>query len=146
MSGYIQCSVLWHLLHTGAATGPTLARVIGRPRDAVNRAVRRMRANGLVIKRTDSPRLLELTLRGIDAARAVDVTETEQADEEPIAVAQDVPPPEPAAAQQACEPAYVVQPARINLMTAATYRPDPGPALRTGALDYKRVATVGQRC
>lgn len=39
-----------------------------------------------------------------------------------------------------------VMPAHYDLMGAATYQPDPGPALRPGALDYKRVATIGLRC
>lgn len=146
MSGYIQCSILWHLLHTGAAGGATLARAIGRPRETVNRAIRRMRANGLVDNRPNNTRLLELTIKGIDAARAVDASETEQACEDPAAAVPETQPPEPAAAQQAAVPAELVQPARTNLMTATTYRPDTGPALRPGALDYKRVATLGLRC
>jgi hypothetical protein len=146
MSGYIQCSILWHLLHTGATASATLARVVGRPRESVNRALRRMRDDRLVTKRPGTSRVFELTVKGIDAARAVDVTETEQAHVEPTAMSGLVQPTEPAAAQQLNQSAEVVQPARINLMTAATYRPDPGPALRAGALDYKRLATVGLRC
>lgn len=146
MTGYIAPTILWHLLHTGSANAATLARVIGRPRDTVNRAVRRLLAHGLVTKRPDTTRLLELTVKGIDAARAVDVTETEQADELATAPAAQVQPTEPAAVEQAPEPAPMVQPPRTNLMTATTYRPDPGPGLRPGALDYKRVATVGLRC
>ncbi len=42
--------------------------------------------------------------------------------------------------------AAAVPPARYNLMTATSYQSDPGPALRPGALDYKRVPTVGLRC
>jgi hypothetical protein len=146
MAGYIAPTILWHLLHTGAANAATLARVIGRPRETVNRAVRRLLAYGLVAKRPNTPRLLELTVKGIDAARAVDVSEIEQANEPATAPAAAVQPTEPAAVEQAAEPALIVQPPRTNLMTATTYRPDPGPALRPGALDYKRVATVGLRC
>jgi hypothetical protein len=146
MAGYIAPTILWHLLHTGAANAATLARVIGRPRETVNRAVRRMRANGLVIKRPNIPRLLELTVKGIDAARSVDVSETEQTDELEAAPMAEVQPTEPVAEEQAPYPAPMVQPPRTNLMTAPTYRPDPGPGLRPGALDYKRVATVGLRC
>lgn len=50
--------------------------------------------------------------------------------------------PEP----EAPDTAPTVMPARYNLMSATAYRPDAGPALRPGALDYKRVATVGLRC
>lgn len=49
----------------------------------------------------------------------------------------------------ACDPALAssLVPARQNdVMHSPVYVPDAGPALRAGALDYKRVASVGDRC
>lgn len=40
----------------------------------------------------------------------------------------------------------VVPPPQMDLMHAPTYVPPAGPALRAGALDYKRCASFGTRC
>ncbi len=129
MTGYIPPSILWHLLHVGPASAATLARVIGRPRAAINRALRGMRTNGQVAERPNSLNLLELTIKGIDAARATDVSEVEQEVESP-----------------GTEPPSVVQAPRFDRIRAPTFVPDAGQPPRPGALDYKRVATVGLRC
>ncbi|MES2948659.1 MAG: hypothetical protein V4858_08965 [Pseudomonadota bacterium] len=47
---------------------------------------------------------------------------------------------------QAPDAEPTVAAARYDLMRATAYRTDPGPALRPGALDFKRVATFGLRC
>nr|WP_295782155.1 helix-turn-helix domain-containing protein [Rhodoferax sp.] len=127
--GYIPPSILWHLLHTGPATAATLARVIGRPRESINKALRRMRVSGHVTGRPNTSSVLELTVKGIDAARATDSSLVE-----------------PPVADQAAEPAAVVRAPCFDRMRAPAHVPDPGQALRPGALDYKRVATVGLRC
>ena len=79
MSGYMRPSILWHLLGTGGASVATLARLLGRPVANVRRVVRPMLAAGQLSNSQRSPGLLELTVRGIDAARAVDVSQVERA-------------------------------------------------------------------
>lgn len=128
MPGYIPQTILWHLLHTGPARAATLGRVMGLRRDPVGRVLRRMRACGQVAERPNCPGVWELTVKGIGAARAVDVSEIEQA------------------VAPAPEPAAVVQAPCFDRIRAPAYVPDAGPAMRPGALDYKRVATVGLRC
>jgi hypothetical protein len=127
--GYISPSILWHLLHTGPASAATLARVIGRPRESINSVLRRMRASGHVTGRPNAANLLELTVKGIDAARATDVSLVE-----------------PPVVEQAPEPVAVVPSPCFDRMRAPAHVPEPSPALRPGALDYKRVATLGLRC
>ncbi len=127
--GYITPSILWHLLHTGSATAATLARVIGRPRESINKALRRMQSSGHVTGRPNAADLLELTVKGIDAARATDVSLVE-----------------PPVEDQAAEPAAIVQAPCFDRMRAPAHVSDTEPTLRSGALDYKRVPTVGLRC
>lgn len=77
MRGYICPSILWHLLHTGPANVTALARVIGHRREPINRVLRRMRASGQIVTRPNSSDLLELTVKGLDAARTVHVSQVE---------------------------------------------------------------------
>ncbi len=79
MAGYIRPSILWHLHQTGAASVATLARLIGRPHEYIKRVLRPMRASGHLTERRHCPGLLELTVKGIDAARAVDISQVETA-------------------------------------------------------------------
>ncbi len=79
MLGYIRPSILWHLRHSGAATAPALARLIGTPHEYIKPVLRRMRATGQLTERPNCPGLLELTVKGIDAARTVDVSQVEAA-------------------------------------------------------------------
>ena len=79
MSGYIRPSILWHLSNTGGACVATLVRLIGRPSVYIRRVLRPMLAAGQVARSTRSPGLLELTVKGIDAARAVDGSQVEHA-------------------------------------------------------------------
>lgn len=60
----------------------------------------------------------------------------------PLAVSEEA---EPEAAPEPYMGA-VVPPACFDLMHAPAYVPDAGPALRLGALDYKRCASHGVRC
>lgn len=79
MSGYIRPSILWHLHHSGAANVATLARLIGRPHMYIHRVLRTMRASGQLAESTSCPGLLELTDKGVSAARGVDITQVEAA-------------------------------------------------------------------
>ena len=123
MAGYIRPSILHHLLRTGGANVATLQRLIGRPGEYIRRVLRRMLTAGEVVQSTRTPDTLELTVRGIDAARAVDASQVENADTP-----------------------GVVQSQQFDRMHGPLYMPDAGPALRPGALDYKRCPTVGLRC
>ncbi len=76
-TGYIRPSILWHLLSTGGASAATLARLIGRPLETIRRVLRTMRAASQLAPSTSRPGLLELTVKGIDAARAVDISQVE---------------------------------------------------------------------
>lgn len=76
-AGYIRPSILWHLHHTGGASVATLARLIGRPSETIGRVLRTMRAAKQLAPSTSRPGLLELTVKGIDAARAVDISQVE---------------------------------------------------------------------
>lgn len=60
-----------------------------------------------------------------------------------------LPQAEPDAAPVDAPPAWagsVAQPPRIDVMHCPVYVPDRAPALRAGALDFKRHASVGDRC
>jgi len=76
-TGYIRPSILWHLLNTRGASAATLARLIGRPSETIGRVLRTMRAAKQLAPSTSRPGLLELTVKGIDAARAVDISQVE---------------------------------------------------------------------
>lgn len=128
-TGYIRPSILHHLSRTGGASVAALQRLIGRPSGGIRRVLRRMLAAREVAQSTRYPELLELTVRGIDAARAVDASQVE--DSERVAHA-DTP--------------GVVPPQQFDRMHGPLYVPDAGPALRPGAMDYKRCPTVGLRC
>lgn len=79
MAGYIRPSILWHLRQSGATTALALARLIGTPHEYIKPALRRMRASGQLTERRNCPGLLELTVKGIDAARTVDIAQVESA-------------------------------------------------------------------
>ena len=140
-------------------------QVIGLPRESVSRVLRRMLACGQVTLRPSAVGLpsarglLELTVQGIDAARAVDASQTEQAANPAVEPATEqvhavqvaetvavVPPPQADTAQRAPEVAAVVQAPCFDRIRAPAYMPERSPALRPGALDYKRLPTVGLRC
>ena len=48
-------------------------------------------------------------------------------------------------AEQAAQAALVALPRRVNMMSG-TYVPARGPALRAGAMDFRRCPSVGYRC
>lgn len=93
MAGYMRPSILWHLLGTGGASVATLARLMGRPSANIRRVVRPMLAAGQVARSTRSPGLLELTVKGIDAARAVDASQVERAPSAQTHINQEEPKP-----------------------------------------------------
>lgn len=126
MRGYLRPSILWHLHHSGAANATTLARLIGHPSEYVKKVLRTMRASGQLVERPNCPGLLELTVKGIDAARVVDETQVEKA-------------------TLAEEPA-IVQSARFDRLRAPLYVPEACYAQRPGAMDFKRLVSRGQRC
>jgi len=53
-----------------------------------------------------------------------------------------------AAAEEEVTPEFsaVAQSPRYDLLRCSLYVPEAGPTLRPGALDFKRIATVGLRC
>jgi len=77
IAGYIRPSILWHLLSTNGASVDTLVRLIGRPAGYIHRVVRIMLVTGQVVRSTRYPGILELTVKGLDAARAVDINQVE---------------------------------------------------------------------
>lgn len=126
MSGYLRPSILWHLHHSGAANSATLARLIGRPSEYVKKVLRTMRASGQLAESPSCPGLLELTVKGIAAARGVDITQVETAPE--------------------AEAPAVVQPPRFDRLRAPLYVPETCHAQRPGSQDFKRLVSRGQRC
>lgn len=126
MSGYLRPSILWHLHHSGAANVATLARLIGHPREYIKRVLRAMCASGQLAESPNCPGVLELTVKGIAAARGVDITQVE------IAPEAEAPP--------------AVQPPRFDRLRAPPYVPETCHAQRPGSQDFKRLVSRGQRC
>lgn len=79
MSGYVRPSILWHLARVGAADAVTLARIIGRPKQAIAPVIRRMRGQQELVDRPYSHGQLELTAKGREAAIRVNAEEVETA-------------------------------------------------------------------
>ncbi len=86
MAGYLRPSILWHLHRTGGANTRTLARLIGHPSQYLRRVMNAMRESGQIVERRNCQGLYELTVKGIDAARAVDVSQVESAEPNPPAL------------------------------------------------------------
>jgi hypothetical protein len=79
MSGYMRPSILWHLSRVGAADVATLARIIGRPKQATATVVRRMRGQHELADRPYSHGQFELTAKGREAASRVNAQDVETA-------------------------------------------------------------------
>ncbi len=79
MSGYMRPSILWHLSRVGAADVATLARIIGRPKQATATVVRRMRGRQELADCPYSHGRFELTAKGLEAAHRVRPEDVETA-------------------------------------------------------------------
>lgn len=76
-SGYMRPSILWHLRATNGATVARVAALIGLPTESILRALRPMLKDRLVAPNPFTPGEYELTLKGLDAVRNVDVSQVE---------------------------------------------------------------------
>lgn len=85
MAGYLRPSILWHLHRTGGANTRTLARLIGHPSQYLRRVLKAMRESGQIAERLHCQGLYELTVKGMDAVRAVDISQVESAELTPPA-------------------------------------------------------------